>query len=152
MKLTSRSEYALLAMLYLARHHSEKHIAVQTIAAAQGIPPKFLQQILQTLRLARYLDSSKGKDGGFRLARSPDKISLAEIIRLFNGLLAPSKSVSKYFYESTPIEQEGTLLALFKEMRDYICDKLENTTLADVCGNSPAPGISEVKTLSRRPD
>jgi Rrf2 family protein len=105
---------------------------VQTIAAAQGIPPKFLEQILLTLRLAKYLRSSKGKSGGFRLAKPPQKITLAEVVRLFDGALAPTESVSKYFYESTPIEKEKKLMAVFKEVRDYIAEKMERTTLADV--------------------
>ncbi len=134
MKLTCRSEYALLALVHLARHQKlDEYISVQTIAAAQQIPPKFLEQILLTLRLAQYLRSSKGKNGGFRLAKSPDKISLAEIVRLFDGALAPTESVSKYFYDPTPIEKEGRLLDLFKEVRDYIVEKMENTSLADVC-------------------
>ncbi len=133
MKLTCRSEYALLALVYLARHRDEKYIPVQTIAGEQGIPAKFLEQILLALRLAKYLHSSKGKNGGFRLAKSPDEISLAEIVRLFDGPLAPTESVSKYFYDSTPIEKESRILGLFREMRDYIAEKMEKTTLADVC-------------------
>ena len=135
MKLSCRSEYALLALVYLARHQNGRYISVQTIAAAQEIPPKFLEQILLTLRLARYLLSSKGKHGGFRLAKSPDKIHLAEIIRLFDGALAPTESVSKYFYDHSPIEREPGLLVVFQEIRDYIAEKMENTTLADATGS-----------------
>ena len=132
MKLSFRSEYALLALVHLARCQEDGFVSVQTIAAAQKIPPKFLEQILLTLRLAKYLRSSKGKKGGFCLAKSPDKISLAEIVRLFDGALAPTESVSKYFYDSTPIEKEEKLITVFKEMRDYIADKMERTTVADV--------------------
>lgn len=133
MRLTCRSEYALLALVYLARRQGEEYVSVQTISAAQKIPPKFLEQILLTLRLAKFVQSSKGKNGGFRLAKPADKISLAEIIRHFDGHLAPTESASKYFYESTPIEKETGLLAVFKEVRDYVANKMENTTLADVC-------------------
>ena len=132
MKLSCRSEYALLAMVYLARHQTEEYISVQTIAAAQQVPPRFLEQILLALRRAKYLRSSKGKGGGFRLAVSPETISLAEIVRLFEGALAPTESVSKYFYGPTPIEREAGLLGLFKEVRDYIAEKMEKTVLSDV--------------------
>ncbi|MEJ5308159.1 MAG: Rrf2 family transcriptional regulator [Anaerolineae bacterium] len=132
MKLTSRSEYALLALVYLSRHTSEEYVSAETIAQAQAIPPKFLEQILLALRRARYLRSSKGQHGGYCLAKSPDKITLAEVIRLFDGALAPTESVSQYFYESTPIEKEERLLHVFKDIRDYISEKLERTTLADV--------------------
>jgi Rrf2 family protein len=132
MKLTSRSEYALLALIYLSRQQDSMYISVETIAAAQGIPAKFLEQILLTLKRARYLSSSKGQRGGFKLARPAKSISLAEIIRLFDGALAPTESVSKYFYEPTPIEKEKALIMVFREIRDYMSEKLEKTTLQDL--------------------
>jgi Rrf2 family transcriptional regulator, cysteine metabolism repressor len=132
MKLTSRSEYALLALLYLARRNDHSFVTVDTIAKAQAIPPKFLEQILLTLKRSRYVRSSKGHGGGYALAMAPEKINLAEIIRLFDGALAPTESVSKYFYEPTPIEKEQKLIKLFRGIRDTISDLLEETTLADM--------------------
>ena len=132
MKLTSRSEYALLALVHLNRHDDDGWVSVETIALAQGIPAKYLEQILLALKRAKYLRSSKGQHGGFRLAKPANKISLAEVIRLFDGALAPTESVSEYFYESTPIEKEKSLVRVFKEIRDYVSGKLEHTTLADV--------------------
>ncbi|ACM20874.1 winged helix-turn-helix transcriptional regulator, Rrf2 family [Geotalea daltonii FRC-32] len=132
MKLTSRSEYALLALIYLARTGSENLVPVQTIATAQGIPPKFLEQILLILKRAKFLRSLRGQAGGYALARPASQIHLAEVIRLFDGALAPTESVSVYFYESTPIEKEQKLISVFKDIRDYVAGKLENTTLADV--------------------
>lgn len=132
MKLTSRSEYALLALIYLSRQTGREFVSVETIASAQKIPAKFLEQILLTLKRARFLSSSKGQQGGFKLARLPKSISLAEIIRLFDGALAPTESVSKYFYEPTPIEKEKGLIRVFSEIRDYVSEKLEKTTLEDL--------------------
>jgi Rrf2 family transcriptional regulator, cysteine metabolism repressor len=131
-KLTSRSEYALLALVHLARNEGKGYLAVQTIAAAQGIPPKFLEQILLALKRARFVRSLKGQRGGFCLARPADRITLAEVVRLFDGALAPTESVSKYFYESTPIEKERKLVRVFKQIRDVVSEKLEGTTIADV--------------------
>jgi Rrf2 family protein len=132
MKLTSRSEYALLALVYLARSDPNTYQSVETIANAQGIPPKFLEQIVLALKRAKYLKSAKGQHGGYLLARPADKITLAEIIRLFDGALAPTESVSQNYYESTPIEREQGLVTVFKDIRNYISDKLENTTIQDV--------------------
>jgi Rrf2 family protein len=133
MRLTSRSEYALLALVHLARHADEGYLPVQAVAIAQAIPPKFLEQILLTLKRARYVRSLKGPRGGYCLAKPAKRISLAEVIRLFDGALAPTESVSKYFYESTPVEKERNLLRVFREIRDHVSRKLESTTLADVC-------------------
>lgn len=131
MKLTTRSEYALLALVYLARKRGAAYVSIDTIAKAQKIPPKFLEQIMLALKNAHYLQSYKGQHGGYRLAKEPDQITLAQVIRLFDGALAPTESVSKYFYESTPIEKEKELMRVFKEIRDMVARKLENTTIAD---------------------
>jgi len=132
MKLTTRSEYALLALLYLARNYSQDYITVETVAGAQIIPHKYLEQIMLALKRARYVRSSKGQHGGYRLAKPADAITLAEIIRLFDGALAPTDSVSEYFYGATPVEKESKLIAVLKAIRDYAAQKLESTTLADV--------------------
>ena len=132
MKLTARSEYALLALVYLARHQEEGAVTIDTIAKAQGIPSKFLEQLLLALKRAHFLRSTKGQHGGYQLAVSPEKITLAEVIRLFDGALAPTESVSENFYESTPIEKETKLTGVFKDIRDYVSRRLEKTTIADV--------------------
>lgn len=132
MKLTAKSEYALLALIYLARNNTGAFVTVQTIATSQGIPAKYLEQILLVLKRAKYLRSVRGQAGGYALAKPPEMISLAEIIRFFDGALAPTESVSVYFYESTPIEKEKKLMDVFRDIRDYISEKMENMTLADV--------------------
>lgn len=132
MKLTSKSEYALLALVYLSRRQDNNYISVSKIAKAQGIPSKFLEQILLNLKRSRYVSSLKGQNGGYKLCKTPEEITLAEIIRLFDGALAPTESVSKYFYEATPVEKEKNLMKVFKGIRDYISDTLEQTSLADI--------------------
>jgi Rrf2 family protein len=132
MKLTSQSEYALLALLHLARSYGDDYVNTETVATAQHIPRKFLEQIFLTLKRAHYVHSAKGQHGGYRLAKPPEAITLAEVIRLIDGALAPTESVSKYFYEATPVEKEAKLLSVFKEIRDFVAAKLEETTLADV--------------------
>jgi len=132
MRMTTRSEYALLALIYLARNDSVEYVTAETIATAQKIPLSFLEQILLALKRARFVLSSKGQRGGFRLARSADEMSIADVIRLFDGALAPTQSVSEYFYESTPIEKEEKMIEIFKDIRDYVAKKLEETTVADM--------------------
>lgn len=132
MRLTSRSEYALLALVYLARNADKGYLSVHSIASAQETPPSFLEQILLTLKRARYVRSLKGQKGGYCLARPAKEISLAAVIRSIDGALAPTESASRHIYESTPVEKEKKLLRLFKEIRDYLSNKLEATSLADV--------------------
>lgn len=133
MKLSFKSEYACLALIDLAQHYSDGGVCkIADISARMEIPKKFLEQILLILKRTGYVKSQKGPEGGYKLAKSPDQIKLAEIIRLMTGALAPVESVSKYFYEPTPIEKSAPLLAVFQDIRDYTANKLENTTFADL--------------------
>ncbi len=90
MRLTLRSEYALLALVYLGRQTTAGLISAGAIARAQQIPPRYLEQILLALKRARLVRSVKGRGGGFQLAREPGAISLAEVVRLLDGPLAPT--------------------------------------------------------------
>ena len=66
------------------------------------------------------------------LARPAAEITLAEIIRLMDGALAPTESVSKYFFSDTPLAKEKKIIAVLAEIRDYIAARLERLTLADL--------------------
>jgi Rrf2 family iron-sulfur cluster assembly transcriptional regulator len=82
MQLPIKAHYAVLAMLALAmRHRSGQLLAARTIAAQQGIPSQFLGQLLQQLRMAGLIQSTRGSSGGFRLALDPDKISLMQVLQ-----------------------------------------------------------------------
>ena len=132
MKLTMRSEYALLGLIYLGRDGSGGFVPVEVIARAQSIPVKYLEQILLALKRGRLVRSSKGQHGGYQLVNPSNQITLAEVIRLFDGPLAATASASKYFYAPTPIERERRLHGFFKEIRDVIAQRMESVTIADV--------------------
>ena len=132
MKLSTKSEYACLALIDLAENYSKGLIKSDQIASRKKLPKKFLDQILFILRNAGYIKSKRGIDGGYRLAKDPAEITLAEILRLMDGPLAPVHSVSTYYYEKTPIEQNKKVWKILKDIRDYIANKMEKTTLADL--------------------
>ena len=134
MKLTAKSEYACLALMDLAQHHRSGLRTIGQISQDRNIPKKYLEQILLSLKRAGYVQSRKGFEGGYELARSPGSFSVAEIIRLFDGPLAPVGSVSEHYYRPTPIEQDRNLVNLFAEVRKLVADKLERTTFAELCG------------------
>ncbi|HOX05243.1 MAG TPA: Rrf2 family transcriptional regulator [Planctomycetota bacterium] len=134
MKLSTRSEYACLALLDLAERHGKGAVKTEDIARRRKIPRKYLEQILLQLQRAGYVQSRRGAHGGHSLARAPEEISLAEIIRKMDGALAPTKAVSKFFYEPGPLEQSPALLRVLRDIRDYVADRLENTSLADLVG------------------
>ena len=132
MRLSSRTEYALLALIYLARLKEGDFAHGQDIADAQGIPMSFLQQILFSLKQSRLVKSVKGRSGGYCLSKPASEISVAEIVRLFDGPIAPSRTVSKYFHEATPISGEKKVTRLLRDIRDHVAKLLEGTSLADL--------------------
>ncbi len=132
MRLTLRSEYALLALVHLGRRPAGELVSAGDIARAQRIPPRFLEQILLLLKRAGIVRSAKGRGGGFQLARAPGQITLAEVVRLLDGPLAPTESVSRYFRGPTPILREKRLTAFFREIRDLVAERMERATLADM--------------------
>ena len=133
MKLTVKSEYACLAMIALAEQfNTGEVITIARISEQKSIPKKFLEQILLALKRGGYVRSRKGPEGGYSLAKKPEEISVAEIVRLMDGALAPVESVSKYFFEHTPIEKSPKLLNVFKSIRDYISETLEGVTFREL--------------------
>ncbi len=132
LKLSKKSEYACLALIDLAENHNKGLVKIEDISNRKNIPKKFLEQILLNLKSAGYVKSVRGPEGGYKLAKEPCDITLAETIRFFDGALAPVESVSIYFYEHTPIEQNEKLLGVFREVRDFIANKLESTTYKDL--------------------
>lgn len=132
MRLTTASEYALVALLYITRSRKTDYIPLSTITASQRLPFKYMENLMHKLGRAGIVTGSKGQHGGYKLSRPADKITLAEVVRLLDGPLAPVGSVSKYFYKPTAIEKEKKLSKLMKEIRDHIADKLEKTTLKDL--------------------
>lgn len=132
MRLSTKGEYASRAMLELAMREKEGPLRIRLISEAQGIPERFLEQILLLLKRAGYLRSRKGPRGGYVLAKPPDKISVAEVIRVMDGPLAPIDCVSVTAHQVCPREGDCGLKGLWKETRDAIAAILERTTFADL--------------------
>ena len=132
MKLTTKSEYSLLALIYLARNGQDDYISVDTICEKYDISKKYLEALITILKQNHFIITKRGPRGGHKLAKLPTEIRVADIIRLMDGALAPTESVSKYFYADTPLLQEEKILREFKEIRDYIANRLERLTLAEL--------------------
>jgi Rrf2 family protein len=132
MRLTTKSEYSILALAYIARHGGRKFVKIEEICSRCDISKKYLELLLTILRQGRYIRTRRGTSGGYMLARPASKITIAEIIRLMDGPLAPIEAVSKYFYAERPLAREKKIMRVFREIRDYIADRLESLTLADV--------------------
>src|SRR5690242_379394 len=135
MKLSVRGEYALRALLVLGLYFDQPVVRIQTIASHQNIPRRFLEQILNDLKSAGVVQSRRGVAGGYRLARRPEEISLALVVRHIEGALAPVSCVSERFYEkcSCPDETRCPIRSVMKEVRQAVVGIMERATVADLC-------------------
>ncbi|HMJ89648.1 MAG TPA: Rrf2 family transcriptional regulator [Candidatus Acidoferrum sp.] len=135
MKLSTRGEYALRALLVLGSNYGSHVIPIQRISTEQNIPKRFLEQILNDLKSAGVLESRRGITGGYRLARPPQNITLAAIIRHVEGALAPVSCVSERFYEkcTCPDEARCAIRSVMKEARDAVVQIVEKVTVAELC-------------------
>lgn len=139
MRLSKRGEYGLRAMIDLAAASQNHHpgngvVQIKEIAESEGIPAKFLEQILLTLKNAGLLHSKMGVGGGYYLARPAEEISLGHIVRVLDGPLAPVKCVSQMAYETCGCPDERTcgLRLVMLDVRNAIAHILDHTSLADV--------------------
>lgn len=132
MKLTTKSEYCLLALIYMARRHGDGWVRMDEICEAQDIPRKYLEQLFHQLKQRGYVMTRRGSAGGHKLAQAPSEITVAEILRLMDGALAPSASVSEFFFAPTPLQKEARIHEILQEIRDEIASRLERVSLADL--------------------
>ena len=132
MRLSTKGEYASRAMLELSIRYGEGPLHIRDISQAQHIPERFLEQILLLLKRAGYLKSRKGHQGGYALAKPPSAISVAEVIRVMDGPLAPIDCVSVMAHETCPMEDSCGLRWLWKDVRDSVARILESTTFEDL--------------------
>ncbi len=132
MKLTTKSEYSLLALIYLARNGGKGYIKIEEICAAYKIPKKYLEQLFIALKKHHYVQARRGSNGGYLLARAPSVISLGEVFRLMDGALSPTRSVSRYFYAHTPLEKEPKAIDVLVKTRNFIAQLMDQTKLSDL--------------------
>ena len=136
MKLSKCGEYALRAMIDLgiAQELGRPLLSLSELSANEQIPATFLEQIFFQLRSAGYVATTRGKRGGYALARPLGAVRFGETIRLIDGPLAPIRCVSQMAYErcTCPDETRCGLRMLMLDVRNAIARILDKYTLADV--------------------
>ncbi|HET91759.1 MAG TPA: Rrf2 family transcriptional regulator [Chloroflexi bacterium] len=134
MKLSKRGEYGLRALQDLAAHYEGGPVSTNDLAERNNIPSRFLEQIMLILKHGRIVHSKKGPHGGYHLARSPERITLAEVVRLLDGPLSPISCVSETAFEpcGCPDMEACGLRRVMQAVRDAVAAMMENTTLADL--------------------
>ncbi|HSN05574.1 RrF2 family transcriptional regulator [Nitrospira sp. NS4] len=147
MKLSKKSEYGLRALLELTLAYGTATLQRHEIAIRQHIPVDFLEQILLALKRAGLLASRRGMKGGYTLIKSPEEITLGQVIRILDGPLAPISCVSKTAYQKCSDCPYATkaycpLQDAMGEVRNAIADILDHYTLSQFAKTKPAQRAS----------
>nr|WP_207478108.1 Rrf2 family transcriptional regulator [Arenibaculum pallidiluteum] len=133
--LSQKAKYALRAVLLLAeRQEDEELVLIAEIAEREQIPRKFLEAILVELRKDGILESRRGKNGGYRLARPLDRISFGDVIRSIDGPLAPIRCASRTQFQPCTDCQDVDTCSIrwaMTKARDAMANVLDGWTLAD---------------------
>jgi Rrf2 family protein len=146
MRVSAKADYAVRAMVELAAADEGEPVKGEQIADSQGIPLRFLENILAELRHQGLVQSRRGAEGGYWLTRAPDEITIAEVIRAVEGPLASVRGERpeemSYAGDAAPLQR------VWVALRSNIRAVLERVTLADVVADELPPQVIE---LTERP-
>lgn len=134
MEISKKGEYTLKALIYLARQYEDGQKVTKTgeIAQGTGIPRSFLEQILLQLNNARFLESLKGPQGGYRLRRPPEEIIIGDVIRTVDGALSPYHDVNALREKIEKADDYSSIYEMMLEVRDAIAEILDQKRLSDL--------------------
>jgi Rrf2 family protein len=143
MRLSRRSEYGLRALTDLVRSGSGVTVPLASLAQRNNLPPKFLEQIMATLKRGGIVRTTLGAHGGYALADDPSTVSVGRVIRLLDGALAPLSCVSLRYYAPCSCPDEGTcaLRDVMLDVRDATLAILDQETLAGLAAREGRPSI-----------
>ena len=134
MQITRQADYAVRAVMYLAQLGPEQRAATSQIAQEQSIPPSFLAKIVSQLSVAGLLQTSRGARGGVSLARSPEKISLLEVVEAIDGPILLNECVANagacQFGDTCPMKP------VWCDAQQELVSRLSRTSFAEMVANS----------------
>ena len=132
MSLSRKCQYSLRALFELAKRQQQGSLTSGEIAEAQSIPANFLELILKELRQAGWLDSTRGPNGGYVLAVSPEELSVGEVIRFIDGPLAPVKCMAGSGGHHCEKKNRCPFASLWDRAESYLSELYDTTSLQDI--------------------
>lgn len=132
MNLSQKCQYAIRAILELAKQYGRGPVAISQVAASQAIPQRFLENILSELRPTGLIESRRGIQGGYLLARDPATISVGEVIRLVDGPLDPVKCIGDRNGPCCPLKDNCSLFHLWTRAKTAVEEVYDNASFRDL--------------------
>ena len=144
MKISTRGRYALKIMMDLALANPEEYVSLKAISDRQQVSMKYLEQIIALLSRAGMLESTRGKSGGYRLAKAPSEYTAGDILRASEGSLAPIKCVEDAQNKCMNSAHCSTF-AFWEGLNRAINDYIDSTTLEDLAGREREIGEKKAR-------
>jgi Rrf2 family cysteine metabolism transcriptional repressor len=134
MSVSQKCQYALRALFELAKRNTSKPTSMTQVAKTQAIPPKFLELILSELRQGGFVDSRRGRGGGYVLRSNPEELTVGTIIRFVDGPVAPVKCIAGSSPSDTdcPLFGNCAFMDMWSQARDAVSEVYDNTTFQDL--------------------
>jgi Rrf2 family cysteine metabolism transcriptional repressor len=137
MKISTRGEYGVRAMVALAHHYGSGPVSITAVAKESSVPPAYLEQLIGPLRRAGLVESKRGAQGGYQLSRPPAAIRVGDVYRVMEGPVAPMDCVSEDPSDQTcPLIDGCETRPVWMKLRDSITEALDSTTLEDLVNGS----------------
>ncbi len=137
MRISKKTDYALRALFTLVDHYGNGPIPIRELARRNDVPKRFLEQIMLDLKAQGWVKSLAGIRGGYVLAKKPEKITMGEVVRHFDGILAPIGCVSVTGYERCSQEPVCKFRRIFLDARNYVAGAMDRATLGEVARGLP---------------
>ena len=137
-KLSNKGRYAVRALFDIAFYNEGQPTQVKDIAERQGVPPRFLEQIFQDLKRAGIVGSKRGPQGGYRLARPAERISLGDVVRALEGPLVLGDGAAG---PRKGMDSLTVLDDVFKDLSSRVEACFDNVTIEDICHRAEALGL-----------
>jgi len=146
MKLSKKADYALRVLFDLVERAGEGPVSMNELAKRNDVPKSFLEHIMLDLKGQGWVESTPGRKGGYVLAQDPERITMGQVVRHFDGLMAPIGCVSVARHEPCSQAPNCRFRRVLLEVRNQTAQYMDNATLARVALNKPVSD-QEVFTL-----
>jgi Rrf2 family protein len=147
MKVSTRGEYGVRAMVALAHHYGSGPMSIAAMAKESAVPYAYLEQLIVPLRKAGLVESKRGAQGGYQLTRPPELVRVGDVYRVMEGPVAPMDCVSEDPADQTcPLIEGCETRPVWLKVRDSIVAALDSMTLADLLRERRSPARAGAAT------
>jgi Rrf2 family protein len=146
MRLSKKSDYALRVLFDLVEHRGRGPVSMNDLAKRNDVPKRFLEHIMLELKKEVWVESFPGRKGGYQLAQEPEKITMGQVVRRIDGVLAPIGCVSVSHAVRCSQESTCRFRRVLLEIRNLTARTMDQATLARVHAQRPVTS-KEVFTL-----